>query len=610
MRKYLFIVQVLLLVLVVFAIAFAQGKTTIDPNTSGNTANASKSSGKDKDTRLDQKITYKVKLRPIADMTADLTEMTGITFLAGRSRSDWRVREDCTTIMAKDIALSSLMDSIAHVMKCKWVKGGEAPNWTYRLVEDSAAIAKVKQRVEDYRKLEIAKRKKCWDKLQSVSKMTEHELEKIRDDEPMLYRFAKAGVVKPIVEFIEQVPSVKDAWFADQEVELSSTFLPINAQQLLVKAVRAQLQMECRYSPDDIYYPSMIDGLDNKGSQMFVQLTKSWPSSFTLPLSITNARGDYNVRVKFGGTGSEIQRLVEKVYLRAYEENRPLSDVLNETRSQLDEAQKKQKPKIWISSYTQEPFLDHPDDPALSEPVKNEIATTTLTALVASLADTSGFAIVTDDFRGRSKFTIAKGTKVREALDDISKSRYYNWNRNAQAIELWDVNWYDNREARVSNAWRERMRKKFQEAGTLDIDDLAEIGTLTIRQLNRNIDNDSVLKYVRETIWKQRDYLKIYSSLTSAQRLILLSNSGMAFTDLTPDQQQSVMKLILGRSSPELENLDPANIGLRITCTKETQGKRFIYTLKGYTNLGEIPGQYRVRTPIYVAPPKVKDKKG
>ena len=606
MRKFILAAQTLILILTILTSAFALGKTTIDPNTPGNKPASQVIS---KDPRLDQKITYQVKLRPIADMTDDLTQLTGITFLAGRSKSDWRVREDCTTIMAKDTTLSTLMDSIAHVMKFKWVKTGDAPNWTYRLVEDSAAIAKVKQREEEYKKLEIANRKKCWDKLQTVSKMTEPELEKIRDDEPMLYRFAKAGVVKPIVEFIEQVPSVKDAWFADQELELSSTFLPINAQQLLVKAVRAQLQMEYRYAPDDIYYPSMIDGLDNKGSQMFVQLAKSGPSSFTLPLSITNARSDFYVRIKFGGERSEIQRLVDKAYLRAYEENRSVGDVMKETRSQRVEAINKLKPQIWISSYTQEPFLDHPDDPALSKPIKNEIATKTITSLVASLADTSGFAIVTDDFRGRSKFTIAKGTKVREILDDISNSRYYNWNRNAQAIELWDVNWYDNREARVSNAWHERMRKKFQEAGTLDIDDLAEIATLSLRQLNRNIDNDSVLKYVREIIWKQRNYLKIYNSLTSAQRLILLSNSGMAFTDLTPDQQQSVMKLILGRSAPDIENLDPANIGLRITCTKETQGKRFIYTLKGYTSLGEIPGQYRFRTPVYIAPPKPNDKK-
>jgi hypothetical protein len=175
-------------------------------------------------------------------------------------------------------------------------------------------------------------------------------------------------------------------------------------------------------------------------------------------------------------------------------------------------------------------------------------------------------------------------------------------------IELWDANWYDNREARVSKAWLDELRRKFKENGTLDIDDLAQIAALTDGQLGRNISRDEVLRSVSAAVWDKRDYLKIYAALSSPQRSLLLSDAGIAYPDLSPDQQRSMMKLVLGQSVPFLESPDLAGLGVRVSCAKESEGKRFIYTFKAYTSLGQIPGQYRFRTPVYVEPPKPPDK--
>ena len=45
--------------------------------------------------------------------------------------------------------------------------------------------------------------------------------------------------------------------------------------------------------------------------------------------------------------------------------------------------------------------------------------------------------------------------------------------------------------------------------------------------------------------------------------------------------------------------LDP-----RVTCSREVIGKRFLYTVKAHTKLGEVPGQARFSTPLYTPPPK------
>ncbi len=60
--------------------ASGSGKITVDPNAPGAPV---AHEAKAEDSRLEQRITYKVKLRPIADLTDDLTKLTGITFRSG-----------------------------------------------------------------------------------------------------------------------------------------------------------------------------------------------------------------------------------------------------------------------------------------------------------------------------------------------------------------------------------------------------------------------------------------------------------------------------------------------------------------------------------------------
>jgi hypothetical protein len=598
----------MLLTALVLASAFAQGKITVDPNAPGSRP-AQDAAPVFKDSRLDQKITHRVKLRPIADLTNDLTKLTGVTFFAGRTKYDWRVREDCATVMATDLPLSSLVESIAHVMKFRWSRGGKAPNWTYRLVEDEAVKAKIRRRLDEQSRRQREIREKFWDKIQSVGSMSADELAQLREDNPALYAFQKAGILGPFVEFIQQAPGVKDAWLSGQELRLASAWLPSDAQQSLLKVARASIQLDRQLFGKDEYhtehFAAEMKSLDTDSSRLIVSVPASSPRYPVSEMQVRVYGEHIGTGISLGCQPSEPEKLEQKAQLRALEESRPEYEVYQEMEPQINAAWKKYKSDRW-ASFTQEPILDHPDDdPALSEPLKEKVAPKTLTGLIESLSRVTGFAFVTDDYRGRTKLTVDKDTLLREALERVAKHRRTsNWNRSGQVIEFWDANWYDEREARVSKAWLEDLRRKLRETGTLDIDDLVPIAALTDGQIRRNFVNDEVLTCAAETACSRRDYLKIYASLALSQRSMLLSGSGLAFTDLTPEQQQSVMKLILGANMPSLRSLDLAALGIRITCTRETQDRRFIYTLKAYTNLGPIPDQAHFRTPLYIEPPK------
>jgi hypothetical protein len=599
MRRVSSAVQAFVLITLAVAFASAQSKTNVTAQ-----PEPQRVSDTNRDPRLNQKITYQVKLRPVANVTADLCKLTGIRFLAGHDDGDWRVREDCMTIMARDIPVSSLMASIAHVMKFSWSRRGKAPDWTYRLVEDSKAIAEAKRRLAESRQRGDEQRKRNWENLTSASMMTPKELEKIREDQPQIYICAKSGALRPLMEFFQQSPSVREAWLAGEELKISASWLQPGAREALLQALRANLLLESKMN-------SSADNLEDINSQK----SELDGDSQSLVLNISQARSYFpvpplyvygkklNTGFYFRNNDSKLENIRQQALLKSYDEQVPYQTVMEGMRDRLREIQKKERP-VYVYSDTQEPLLEHPADPAMAEKLKRKVEDKVVTDMVASLADASSFAIVTDNFRGRTNSKFDKDTEIGKTLDSLSIRFRYNWNKTGRIIELWNLNWYDERDGRLSQAWLETFRRKFRETGTLDIDDLAQLASLTDKQIQRNLSRDRVLRHAVRAVCDRRDYLKMCGSFTPAQHTLIFSEQGLSFANLTPEQQESILKIVSGQSVSFLESLDLAAIGARVRCAREVDGKRFVYTLKASTDFGDIPGQVRFRTPVYVEPPK------
>lgn len=593
MRRALLLLQVPVLIAVMLTVCLAQANKPIATSEAR------------KDPRLDQKVTYQVKLRTIADVADDLTKLTGVKFYAGHNDSDWRVREDCMTIWAKDIPLSSLMASIGHVMKYSWSRHGQTPEWTYRIVEDEKAIAKVKRQVAEKEQRDAAERQDRWDRVIAVSKMSSEELEKIKDDDPRLYLYAKSGALAPFVDFLQHAPDVSQAYFSGQSMQMSISWLQPSARESLLKAARADVLMESRIMNDEDYtnhVNSRLSQLDSSSTDLTLNIL-SFGSSPYLQLSGKGVSSGFS----FDRPDKESQKLRQRVILKAYEQGIPISTIYAQTGEQLHAVIMRERPRVAVWSDTQEPLIEHSPD-AVPGKLTQIVNSKVVPEMMSALADASGFAVVTDDLDGPSELAFEKDTQVQKAVDDVSIRFRRNWNRCGQAIELWDLNWYDSRDARVSKVWLAALRRKFKENGTLDIDDLCDIASLTNTQFFKNIRDDSVLAPAGRTVEFRREYLRIYGALTPLQRSQILSEQGLSFASLTADQQASLLKLVSTQSVPFLQTLDLAGIGAGVKCTKEANGKQLVYTLRGYTALGEIPDQVHFRTPLYVAPPQEDHK--
>ncbi len=583
--------------------AFELGKSTVDPNKPGTQAAVSV-----KDTRLARKITYQVKLRPMSDLTDDLTKLTGVTFLAGRSLSDWRVREDCCTVWAKDIPLASLMDSIARVMKCKWALVGKAPNWTYRLVEDAALMARMERQVAESKKRDA----QAWRaRLELAGRIanSKSELAAARETEPQLYLLTKAGVLKPCLAFLDQAPDVTDALLNNTEMVVSGRWLPATAKQSLVEALQASLvaASESEDAGTESTYAKSIDDLEAGVGRLEVKVYPTQMPGGSPSLSV-DISGMSMMGFGLAGSRTPAAKMWDRIALKAYEEKRPTMDVYKEMKPEIDAA-RKLAPKNRLYSYFQEPPINHSNDAELAAKLGKKVEPKVITALVAELADASGYAFVTDDFRGHTSLKLDKDSGLREALEAVcEKSRYHNWTCANGTVEFWNADWYDRRNARVSKRWLAAMAARFRANGTLDIGDLTEIASLTDAQVG-TVARDDELKAAVYKVFEKRLYLKLYAGMGASQRAALMSEDGMSFADLTEDQQQSAMRLLMGQSVAQLPNLDMSALGLRITCTKESiSQRRFLYTFKAYTFAGPIPGQARFSTPLYVPPPKPTPK--
>ena len=104
------------------------------------------------DARLSQKVTYEARHKPVKVILVDLSKMTGVTLKAGQSGKDWQVRDRKMNIFAKDLPLSSLMNSIARVMKFRWSKSVKVDPPAYRMYmnrKELAAAQSAKNRVDE-----------------------------------------------------------------------------------------------------------------------------------------------------------------------------------------------------------------------------------------------------------------------------------------------------------------------------------------------------------------------------------------------------------------------------------------------------------------------------
>lgn len=610
MRRILFV----LAALVVALPALAVGKVTVDPNTPG--AAVQEDQNSKTDTRLARKVTLSGARKPVRVILDEMTGSTGVVFKAGYNSGDWQVRDRKMNIFAKDVPLASLMNSIAHVMKFKWNRQGEAGKWSYRLYMDRKTLLDAeaqRARAEEKAAAELTRRRaNALARYGETASLSDAEMAKLRADNPLLYIIAQAGLGDSVAAFFREVPVAAEAIASGQRLDFIGEDLSPSAWASLLRAGRAELSLENRFNghgnartiPDNLD-PVRVSISINK----HMSRERGNPEGAFLLGDLTFDYESGSVEAPIIDPESAAAMLIGKMAIQSEDENRPTDDVFKEQMAEFAGAVTKDV-KAALGG---EPVNNHPDDPALDAKVTLKSPWTALQDVEQDLAVESKFSVVSDSFGGftatgqlPTPLVRAKEAKIKDVLDNIGDAYIYNWDKRGTVIELRDRNWFRKRAAQVPDAWLEKWRSELIKTSRLDIDSLAQMAQLTQDQMNANITFDETLRECSSVVQLNRELLRMWATLSSDQRAAMFTQSGLDIALLSPDQWTQTRALLSANwDAGVLDSGQP----IAVVCRRVAIEKAYIYSFsllvggESATTIGEI------KTPYYTPPPPAKDSK-
>lgn len=602
MRKMSWIVAILALLAVAIS-AEAVEVITLDPNTPE--ALAEKVTIPIEDTRLDQKVTFDARRKSVLTILDDLSDMTGVELHAGYNNQDWQVRDRKMNIFVKEAPLRNLMESVARVMNFKWSRTDHSGTWSYRLYMDRKTLVAAERQCsleeEQLSKLEAEERSRLVDDLTRVAAMSDADLEKLKDESPMLYMYAKVGWTALLPQVIGQVPEAQQAWSTGDMLTLNAANLPLEAQQAVCKTLDVMGGFLSKAGEN-----SMPADVSDDLSQIHIVINEG--------LKLAGYRGDTfmgDVTLYWPGGGnntgfmdpdSEVAKSTARDYIKVLD-GQPITEQQQQEMNN-GHLQAVQEQKMDFG----EPLIEHEDDPALNVKVKLKVEGDGFENMLAAVAKSSGFSLVSDSFRINY---IGPGVKDQEAtiksiLESISSIYRYNWQKQDSIIELRDRDWFSKRAAQIPESWMEPWRKSLVDKGVLDFDQVTQVAMLNFEQIRENILPDEVLGEtdLASMILQGGDFLRAYRCLDNSQQDIIFTGDGLDLRLLSPSQWAVMSRLF--RGIPEAA--DP-NAGIKLLGERKKEGKQYTYTFNAETSTGNLLYGVGFETPKY-EPPKKDESAG
>lgn len=565
----------------------AVGKSTTDPNARGKATQEIPAQGD-----LARKITYEARHKTVVSILADLSAITGVTLKAGYNNEDWQVRDRRMNIFVKDIPLSSLMNSIARVMKFQWSKSESEGVVSYRLYMDRKTFlgAESKRLMEEerVRKGQLEGRRRFLSAMEAAGGVPLDELVEQSSSVDQ-----KAGDYTGLLPRIfADIPSAKQAYLSGEEFSLNVGSLSAETRQELTRkfgTVDGSTVVDGSIVIGGLRLPSYTNmSVWRAGSSVPAILPFIDTGIGSMRFVLSNGKGSscFGGR-SFGDPESSIAALQAKF----------LSAVMQDDKSEI-ETLSGEITRAGRAIDLGESPAQHPNDPALSAKVLMNVDGHEFANALAALAESSSFAVVSDSL-DREFWDLAfhdDQIEIKAALNRFETVCRYNWERHGSTLELHDRDWYRKRAAQVPEAWLEVWRKAFKEKGMMDIDGLSQMALLTPEQTKANITDDDVLKQAGVGTWGGREILAMYAALDRQQRASIFTAQGLSLDSMTGEQSPAVQTLLklcsaLGGTSPE---------GLRLVGTREKQGKQIQYAFSVIAPSG-VPtaSQWTIVCPVY-----------
>ncbi len=524
--------------------------------------------------------------------------MTGVTLRAGYNNNDWQVRDRRMNIFARDIPLSSLMNSIARVMKFKWSKSeSDAGVLSYRLYMERKTLlgAESKRLMEEdrVRKRQIEGRQRFLSALDAAVGMSKEDLDQLQTQSPYVFNSANSpmGLLPRI---LADSPSAKQAFLSGEDFALDIDAISPETKQGLIERIGIKSATSGSIAISALAIPTFTE----------MEVWRGGASAPVIFPYVNTGMGAMRFQLKSAGESCTGAVGIEDPKSDLTELNLKYNDAIHRNDTSEIDRLASETTKVAKSEIIDlgEPLVEHSDDPDLSAKVKMNVEGHEFASALASLAYSSGFSVVSDSF-DKSYLNLTyhdDQVEIRAVLDRLESVCRYNWERHGSILELHDRDWYRKRAAQVPEAWLEAWRKAFKDKGKLDIDEISQMtAALTMEQIIDNFWDDEILKQAQIGGWENRDLLRMYAALDKQQRAAILTDQGLSLDSLSGNGSPAVQAFLTRCSSPVRDSEG----GLRLTGKRIKRDARTCYDLNVVTSSGDSAGiQWTVACPIYTPP--------
>lgn len=539
------------------------------------------------DQRLSRKVKYEAVGKPVAAILDDLAQQTGVPFRAGYNKSDWQVRDRKMSVFSGDAQLSDLMDSIARVMKFKWRSEKMSGQLVYRLYMDRRTLldadARKAREEERLAKLEADRRRRALDSFADLAKLSSQEAARLRNTNPYKYYLATSGLARSFSSFLSGASAVTEALANGEPLAVQGDALSDRSKRALLETMR-ELSKAAYYGPGD---PAPQISADANPDDVMISVNGNlsdvkyfYNESPAVLGSMDLVLGDVEIPVELLDPDSDYAKRVGEVMIAMAEDGKNPDEAEAEARDRLYEALVADGNK----DAPDETSAERPDSPALHKKVTLKITSSKLPDIQSAISKASGLAVVSDFFTRTAGLPVPANTETELAdlLDTVGSAFKYDWDEHGSVIEFRDKRWFQKRAAQIPQAWIDKWRKKFKEAGILDLDDLAQIVALTDEQFKENIAEDDLLKRsgAPEMFRLARGVIKLYGSLGPAERIALFTEDGLGLESLSAEQL-GLLREMMSLHNPLFLQRDPASLTLTASRLRFPHKLRYLFTIAG-----------------------------
>lgn len=566
------------------------------------------------DPRLDQKVTLEVGKTKLMDVAAKLTDMTGVTVKAGENDREWRVRERLVTIQARDMPLGSLLTELSRLLGFRLSRGQADGKFTYLFWQDRNA-KNLEADMLNSQNAEAAERamkmrQSTFAAAKSAASLTQAQALAQKEKSPWIAYLGGTAAGRAFCGLLDDIeanaPVERDLMLRGKRASIDLDHLSpaagASAGEMVRSGFIASMVRKQTEGKEDPFSKMTARRISVMGSDMLGDQAAGLIGLGGI-MMIMGEPNDPEEQKKIGETDfSPLGRGVPMAMMPLVQPDSMMGRAFGKMMFALDagtsmEDANKQlmtefsNPDV-LSQWLAKPSNTEtapPENPAWGREIELPETATKLdleaiftgkgggeSEAFGAVSKALGIPVLAESFRNSLPLSVYlnKGKqKAHQVLVALEKAGY-NWEVSRDALRVRPTDWALQRSNEIPESFLKYYKDILEKQQEFTFNQIADIAAaLTDRQIQNSLMGDPELAGALATTFSNpfggRDLLRVYASLSNAQKEALRSDAGLPFSSFDNKQWD----LLSGVLADMIGGIEMADGSVRLVDTDPFKGE-------------------------------------